>query len=490
MIEFNFNPNDLLVLAPEIFLLGATCVILLVDLFLKPAQRDVTHWLSLLAIVIAGALVWRDAPASGQVLSAFNGMFLRDGVATVLKLFVLLTTALVFVYSRDYLRERKLLVGEFYLLLLFATLGMMLLVSAGNLVTVYLGLELLTLSSYALVALNRDSSVSSEAAIKYFVLGALASGLLLYGMSMIYGATATLDLAKIHAIADFSAGSPHRTLLAFGLVFLVVGTAFKLGAAPFHMWLPDVYQGAPTAVTLFVGSASKLAAFGMTYRLLEGAMGTMHPSWTPMLSVLAVLSLAVGNVFAIAQTNLKRMLAYSTISHVGFLLLGFINGTPAGYASAMFYMVSYALMATVAFGTIMLLARAGFEAEEIDDFKGLNQRNPWYAGVMAIAMFSLAGVPPLFGFFAKLMVLKAAIDAGQLWLAIVAIVFAIVGLYYYLRVVKVMYFDAPQDDAPLALPGDRTFRWALSLNGLALLVLGIAWGPLLDWCNSALVAAH
>jgi NADH-quinone oxidoreductase subunit N len=490
MIELNFNPNDLLVMLPEIVLLGATCVILLVDLFLKPAQRDVTHWLSLLAIVIAGVLVWRDAPAQGQVLSAFNGMFLRDGVATVLKLFVLLTTALVFVYSRDYLRERKLLVGEFYLLLLFATLGMMLLVSAGNLVTVYLGLELLTLSSYALVALNRDSSVSSEAAIKYFVLGALASGLLLYGMSMIYGATATLDLARIHAIADFSAGSPHRTLLAFGLVFLVVGTAFKLGAAPFHMWLPDVYQGAPTAVTLFVGSASKLAAFGMTYRLLEGAMGSMHPSWTPMLSVLAVLSLAVGNVFAIAQTNLKRMLAYSTISHVGFLLLGFINGTPAGYASAMFYMVSYALMATVAFGTIMLLARAGFEAEEIDDFKGLNQRNPWYAGVMAIAMFSLAGVPPLFGFFAKLMVLKAAIDAGQLWLAIVAIVFAIVGLYYYLRVVKVMYFDAPQDDAPLVLPGDRTFRWALSLNGLALLGLGIAWGPLLDWCNSALVAAH
>jgi len=490
MIEFNFNPNDILVLAPEVFLLGATCLILLVDLFLKPAQRDVTHWLSLLAIVIAGVLVWRDAPAQGQVLSAFNGMFLRDGVATVLKLFVLLTTGLVFVYSRDYLRERKLLVGEFYLLLLFATLGMLLLVSAGNLVTVYLGLELLTLSSYALVALNRDSSISSEAAIKYFVLGALASGLLLYGMSMIYGATATLDLAKIHAIADFSAGSPHRTLLAFGLVFLVIGAAFKLGAAPFHMWLPDVYQGAPTAVTLFVGSASKLAAFGMTYRLLEGAMGTMHPSWTPMLSVLAVLSLAVGNVFAIAQTNLKRMLAYSTISHVGFLLLGFINGTPAGYASAMFYMVSYALMATVAFGTIMLLARAGFEAEEIDDFKGLNQRNPWYAGVMAIAMFSLAGVPPLFGFFAKLMVLKAAIDAGQLWLAIVAIVFAIIGLYYYLRVVKVMYFDAPQDDAPLALPGDRTFRWALSLNGLALLVLGIAWGPLLDWCNSALVAAR
>ncbi len=480
-----FNSNDLLTLLPELFLLGATCAILLVDLFIRPERRDLTHWLSLFAIAVSGILVWHHAPAQGETVSAFNGMFLRDGVATVLKLFVLLTTGLVFVYSRGYLRDRRLFVGEFYLLLLFATLGMMLLVSAGSLVTTYLGLELLTLSSYALVALNRDSAISSEAAIKYFVLGALASGLLLYGMSMIYGATGTLDLAGIHTVVDFSSASPHRTLLVFGLVFLVVGTAFKLGAAPFHMWLPDVYQGAPTAVTLFVGSASKLAAFGMTWRLLDGAMGGMHQTWTPMLSVLAVLSLAIGNVFAIAQSNLKRMLAYSTISHVGFLLLGFINGTAAGYSAAMFYMISYALMATVAFGMIMLLARAGFEAEEIDDFKGLNQRNPWYAGVMAIAMFSLAGVPPLFGFFAKLMVLRAVIDAGQLWLAIVAIVFAIIGLYYYLRVVKVMYFDAPQDDRPLALPADRSFRWALSINGLALLALGAAWGPLLEWCNRA-----
>jgi NADH-quinone oxidoreductase subunit N len=262
----------------------------------------------------------------------------------------------------------------------------------------------------------------------------------------------------------------------FGLVFLVVGIAFKLGAAPFHMWLPDVYQGAPTAVTLFIGSASKLAAFGMAWRLLDMTMGGLSAHWSMMLSVLAVLSLAIGNVFAIAQTNLKRMLAYSTISHVGFLLLGFVNATPAGYAAALFYMICYALMAAVAFGVIMLLARTGFEAEEIDDFKGLNQRNPWYAGVMAIAMFSLAGVPPLFGFFAKLLVLKAAIDAGQLWLAIVAIVFAIVGLYYYLRVVKVMYFDEPAQKEPLPLPADLGLRWALSINGLALLVLGLAWG--------------
>jgi len=487
MIEFNIN--DIWTILPELILLGATCAILLIDLFLKPTQRDVTHWLSVLTLIVTGVFVWIGAPADGQSVSAFNGMFLSDGVATILKIFILLVTLAVCLYGRPYLRDRKLLVGEFYLLVLFAALGMMLLVSAGNMITVYLGLELLTLSQYALVALNRDSARSSEAAIKYFVLGALASGLLLYGMSMIYGATGTLDLAKIHAVTEFAGSSPHKTLLAFGLVFLIAGIAFKFGAAPFHMWIPDVYEGAPTAMVVFVGSAPKLAAFGMAYRLLDGAMGGMHEQWTLMLSVLAALSLAIGNVFAIAQTNLKRLLGYSTISHIGFLLLGFVAGTPAGFAAALFYAISYALMAIVAFGMILLLARAGFEAEQIDDFKGLNQRNPWYAGIMAIAMFSLAGVPPLFGFFAKLMVLKAAIDAGQMWLAIVAIVFAIVGLYYYLRVVKVMYFDAPSDDSRLPLPADFGFRWALSINGIALLVLGIAWGPLLDWCSRVFVVA-
>jgi NADH-quinone oxidoreductase subunit N len=486
MIEF--HAYDLATILPELFLLGATCAILLIDLFLKPSQRDVTHWLSVLALAVTGVLVWRRALPDGVALSAFDGMFVLDGMATILKIFILLATIAVCAYGRVYLRDRKLHVGEFYLLLLFACLGMMLLVSAGNMITVYLGLELLTLSQYALVALNRDSPQSSEAAIKYFVLGAMASGLLLYGMSMIYGATGTLDLAKIHVIVGDMAHSPHRTMVAFGLVFLIAGIAFKFGAAPFHMWIPDVYQGAPTAMVVFVGSAPKLAAFGMAYRLLEGAMGGMHQQWTLMLAVLSVLSLAVGNIFAIAQTNLKRMLGYSTISHIGFLLLGFVNGTPSGFAAAMFYTISYALMATVAFGMILLLARAGFEAEEIDDFKGLNQRNPWYAGVMAIAMFSLAGVPPLFGFFAKIMVLKAAIDAGQLWLAIVAIVFAIIGLYYYLRVVKVMYFDDAADDSALALPRDMAFRWMLSINGVALLALGIVWSPLLNWCLRAFSA--
>jgi NADH-quinone oxidoreductase subunit N len=478
----SFNPNDLVAIRPELILLGATCAILLIDLFLKSSQRDFTHWMSIGALAVAACFVWQGAPAAGQGVSAFNGMFLHDGISVVLKQFVLLMSALSFLYGRHYMRDRQLLIGEYYLLILFATLGMMLLVSAGSLITAYLGLELLALSSYALVALNRDSAVSAEAAIKYFVLGALASGLLLYGMSMIYGATGTLDLARISA----SIGQvEHPGWLAFGLIFLIAGIAFKLGAAPFHMWLPDVYQGAPTAITVFIGSAPKLAAFGLAYRLLEGGLGGLSEHWTLMLAILSVFSLAIGNLFAIAQSNLKRMLAYSTISHVGFLLLGFVGASPAGFSAAMFYAISYSLTAAVAFGMIGLLARKGFECEEIDDFKGLNQRSPWYAGIMAIAMFSLAGVPPLFGFFAKLLVLKAAIDAGFLWLAIVAIVFAIIGIYYYLRVVKVMYFDAAADTSALPLPTDVPLRWVISLNGLALIVLGFAWGPLFDWCNRA-----
>ncbi len=479
----NFNIHDIVLLLPEEFLLGAICAILFIDLFLKPAQRGITHWLSIAALLgTIGLILIDDAPAQ----TAFNGMYIHDGIAAVLKVFILGVTALVFVYSRGYLRDRELYVGEFYLLCLFGTLGMLLLVSAGNLIMVYLGVELLTLSSYALVAMNRDSGLSSEAAIKYFVLGALASGLLLYGMSMIYGATGTLDLAKIHTVAALGSAGPTFILLAFGLVFLVVGIGFKFGAAPFHMWLPDVYQGSPTAVTLFIGSAPKIAAFGMAYRLLEGGLAGMQPHWRDMLALLAVLSLGIGNIIAIAQTNLKRMLAYSTISHVGFLLLGLANGTPAGYAAAMFYAIVYAIMSAAAFGIILLLARAGFEAEEIDDFKGLNQRNPWYAFVMMLVMASLAGIPPLFGFAAKFLVLKAAVDAGMLWLAIVAIVFAIIGMFYYLRVIKVMYFDAPVDEDALPLPNDMAFRYLLSLNGVALLALGIFWGPLIAWCYRAL----
>ena len=476
------NFNDILILLPELYLVAAACLLLLLDAFMKAEQRPLLHWLSIAVLLVAIYLVVGGQPS--QPVTAFSGMFVRDGVAEILKVFALLTTALVFVYAKPYLIDRKLFVGEFYTLSIFAVIGIMLLVSAGSLVTVYLGLEQLTLSSYALVALNRDSRLSSEAAIKYFVLGALASGMLLYGMSMVYGATGTLDLARLHMAATHT-GMPH--LLVFGLIFMIVGIAFKLGAAPFHMWIPDVYQGSPTAVTIFIGSAPKLAAFGMAYRLLASGLGDLSQHWQLMLACLAVLSLAIGNIVAIVQSNLKRLLAYSTISHMGYLLLGLVNAGPEGYAAALFYAISYALMGTAAFGVILALARAGFECEEIDDLKGLNQRSPWAAFLMMLVMFSLAGVPPLFGFFAKLLVLQAAIHAGFLWLAIVGAVFAIIGLYYYLRVVKVMYFDKPVEGTEVRLQGDVSVRLVLSLNVLALLVLGLAWGPLFGWCQRVFV---
>jgi len=474
--------NDILVLLPEFYLVAVACLLLLMDAFMKPEQRGLLHWISIVVLLVAIYLVVAGQPAT--TVTAFNGMFVRDGVSEILKVFALLCTVLVFIYGRPYLTDRKLFIGEFYTLMIFAVIGVMLLVSAGNLIMVYLGLELLTLSSYALVALNRDSRLSSEAAIKYFVLGALASGMLLYGMSMVYGATGTLSLAQLHGAAVHSS-MPH--LLLFGMIFMIVGIAFKLGAAPFHMWIPDVYQGAPTAVTAFVGSAPKLAAFGMAYRLLETGMGDLSQHWQMMLAVLAVLSLAIGNLVAIVQSNLKRLLAYSTISHMGYLLLGLVNAGPEGYAAAMFYAISYALMSTAAFGVILALSRSGFECEEIDDFKGLNQRSPWMAFLMMLAMFSLAGVPPMFGFFAKLLVLQAAIHAGMMWLAIVGAVFAIIGLYYYLRVVKVMYFDKPVDGTEVKLQADPTLRVVLSLNALMLLALGLYWGPLLNWCKQAFV---
>lgn len=476
------NLNDIIIMRPEFFLVAAACVLLLADAFMKPAERPYLHWLSIGVLAVTIYLVLAFQPA-GPV-TAFHGMFIFDGVSEILKVFSLLCTILVFIYGRPYLNDRKLLVGEFYTLMIFAVIGVMLLVSAGNLIMIYLGLELLTLSSYALVALNRDSKLSSEAAIKYFVLGALSSGMLLYGMSMVYGATGTLDLVQLHAAIPQSA-MPH--LLVFGLIFMIIGVAFKLGAAPFHMWIPDVYQGAPTPVTAFVGSASKLAAFGMAFRLLATGMSDLSQHWQLMLAALAVLSLAIGNVVAIVQTNIKRLLAYSTISHMGYLLLGLVNAGPEGYSAAMFYAVSYALMSTAAFGVILALSRAGFECEEIEDFKGLNQRAPWMAFLMMLCMFSLAGVPPMFGFFAKLLVLQAAIHAGMMWLAIVGAVFAIIGLYYYLYVVKVMYFDKPVAGTEVRLQTDFTLRVALSLNALVLLALGLYWGPLLAWCNQAFV---
>lgn len=473
--------NDLLVIVPELFLTAAACLVLLFDVFINDDQRDATHWMAILIMLVTIFTVIHGQPP--QAVTAFGGMFVRDHMAEILKVTVLIATILMFVMARPWLKDRKLFMGEFYSLSMFSVLGVMLLVSAGSLITVYLGLELFSLPAFALVALNRDSKLASEAAIKFFVLGALASGLLLFGMSMIYGATGSLDLHTIFA----SIGTTlHLHLLQLGLVFLVVGIGFEFGAVPFHMWLPDVYEGAPTPIAMYISAVPKLAAVGLAYRLLEVGMGPLASDWTMMLAIMAALSLVLGNVVAIAQANLKRMLAYSTISHMGFVFLGLANPTPEGYASALFYAVCFALMETVAFGVILALARKGFECEMIDDLKGLNRRSPWFAGMMAISMFSLAGIPPLWGFAAKVLVLKAAIDGGMLWLAIVAIICSIIGLFYYLRVVKVMYFDAPVEGVePLAPKPDLALRWLLSINALGLIaMIGFA-GVLFAWCQHA-----
>ena len=467
-------------LLPEVWVLSMACVVLVVDLFLRDSSRVISYWLS--QITLIGALAVTLAVASGENLVLMNGSFVADPMATLLKSFIYVVTFGAFVYARGYLETRALFKGEYYVLGLFGVLGMMVMVSAHSFLTVYLGLELLSLSLYALVAFNRDDARATEAAMKYFVLGALASGMLLYGISILYGMTGTLDITAVEsAIAERSL---LDVPLSFALSFIVLGLAFKLGAVPFHMWLPDVYQGAPTPVTLYIGSAPKIAAFAMAIRLLAEALGGLQVDWSGMLIVLAVLSLALGNIVAIAQTNLKRLLAYSTISHVGFLLLGLLAGTGEGYSAAMFYTLTYAIMALAGFGMIVLLSRAGFEAENLDDFKGLNQRHPWFAGMMLLVMFSMAGVPPTVGFYAKLVVLQAVISVDLLWLALVAVFFSIIGAFYYLRVVKIMYFDAPEDSRPLTAATD--LQVTLSINALAVLILGIFPGGLMALCASAI----
>jgi len=471
---------DIAPLAPELFVVLGAFALLMLDLFMDERRRIVTHVGAIGVLLVAACMLAAGVGGQGSVM---HDMFVRDGIADVLKISLLVVSAVALGFAWTFMRERGLYKGELPVLVLFAAVGMMLLVSAGNLTMVYVGLELLALASYALVAIDRDNPLSSEAAMKYFVLGSLASGLLLYGMSLLYGATHSLDLATIHAAAGTLAGD-DRMLLLTGTVFVVAGIAFKFGAAPFHMWLPDAYHGAPTPITLFIGSAPKLAAFGMTYRLLESGLAPAGDQWHVLLAGLAALSLAIGNVVAIAQTNLKRMLAYSTVSHVGFIFLGFAGGGAEGYAAAMFYAISYAIMSTAAFGAIVMLSRNGFEADRIDDFKGLNARNPWMAGMVLCIMASLAGVPPFLGFWAKLAVLRAAIEGDMLWLAIVGIVFAVVGAFYYLRVMKVMYFDEPAGEPIQVRPG-RPLRVVFSINAVALLVLGFAWSPLMSWCQEA-----
>lgn len=466
---------------PEIFVLSMACVVLLADLFITDERRGLTHTLAVITLVFAAILSLRLMMSPGEVVYAFSDTFVRDRFGDVLKVFCYLILIGVFVYAKHYLRQFDLFKGEFYTLSLFALLGTMVLISAGSLLTVYLGLELLTLSSYALVALDRKSLQGSEAAMKYFVLGSMASGLLLFGMSLIFGATGSLDLNDVSTA--LASGMGESMLLAVGVVFIVLGIAFKFGAAPLHMWVPDVYHGAPLPITLFLSSVPKLAAVALAIRLLDNGLVALHSDWQGMLMVLAALSMVLGNVVAIAQSNIKRMLAYSTISHMGFVLLGMLPATSQGYAAAMFYAIVYAIMSAGAFAVLILLSNKGSEAENLDDLKGLSRRNPWHALMMLMLMFSLAGVPVFVGFFAKWQVIAAALSAGFTWLSILAVVTAVIGAFYYLRVVKLMYFDEPEDAEPVTAPVD--FRAVLTVNGVAVLALGIFSGGLISLCVSS-----
>jgi NADH-quinone oxidoreductase subunit N len=479
MAMVNFEMPNFVPALPEIFVLVMACLILIADQLIKQSDRVMTYLLSI--ATLAGAAILTISLSDGTRQLTFSGSFVSDPMGDVLKVFIYLVTAVVFLYSRQYLQKRDLFKGEFYILGLFAVLGMMVMVSAHSMLTVYLGLELLSLCLYAMVAFQRDSVPATEAAMKYFILGALASGMLLYGMSMIYGASGSLDLGEIGA---YVALNSHSTVLMFGLTFVIVGLAFKLGAVPFHMWLPDVYHGAPTTVTIFIGTAPKIAAFAMVMRLLVEGLGGLHDQWLTLLTALAVLSIAIGNVIAIAQSNLKRMLAYSTISHVGFILLGILAGTDNGYSSAMFYVVVYALMSLGGFGMIILLSRAGFEADNLDDFKGLNERSPWMAAMMMILMFSMAGVPPTVGFYAKLSVLQSIVQVDMVWLAVYAVIFSVIGAFYYLRIVKLMYFEKPEDTARIEAGMDM--RIVLSANSLGMLLLGIFPASLMQWCMAVM----
>jgi NADH-quinone oxidoreductase subunit N len=487
-----------LAIYPEIVLLTMACVIALVDLGVHSARRTATYVLTLLTLAVVAGLQAMYA-SSGNTFYGFGNMVVSDAMGNWLKCFATVAMMITLVYARPYAGDRGMLRGgEMFTLSMFALLGMFIMISGNNFLVIYLGLELLTLSSYALVALRRDNATATEAAMKYFVLGAMASGFLLYGLSMIYGATGSLDIGQVFKAVN--SGQIRHQVLVFGLVFVVAGLAFKLGVVPFHMWIPDVYQGAPTAVTLMIGGAPKLAAFAITIRLLVDGLLPLAIDWQQMLAVLAIGSLLVGNLAAIAQTNLKRMLAYSTISQMGFVLLGLMSGVINGnvdatavenaYSASMFYVVTYVLTTLAAFGVILLLAREGFESEEISDFAGLNQRSPLYAGVMAVCLFSMAGIPPLVGFYAKLAVLQALVASGQtlyIAMAVFAVLMSLIGAFYYLRVVKVMYFDAPLTATNVSAPAD--VRVVLTLNGALLLVLGLLPGGLMALCADAVVRA-
>ena len=489
----NFAFPDLLPALPEIFLVMMALAILLIDLIGREGKPKLVFALTQLTLL--GCCFLQMLPNSQASTLTFSNMFIDNLMTDLLKFMVYLTVLVVHVYGRSYVLERQGMArGEYYVLSLLATLGMMVMISGNHFVTIFLGIELLSLTLYVMVAMDRGSLPATEAAMKFFILGALASGFLLYGMSMLYGATGSLEIT---GIARQQAMGVDPTVMVFGLVFVIAGLAFKLGVVPFHMWIPDVYQGAPTPVTLFIGSAPKLAAFAVLMNLLVNGLLGQAPDWQGMLIVLAVLSMALGNLAAIAQTNIKRMLAYSAIAHMGFMLLGIVNGVPTafgagynpflalnGYSSALFYVVTYVLMTAGAFGVILVLARAGFEADELDDFRGLNQRCPWLAGVMLVMMFSMAGIPFFVGFFAKFSVLQVVVISGRYWLALLAVLFSLIGAFYYLRVVKTMYFDAPVETAPIHAP--LPMRLLLIVNGIAVALFGLFPNWLMMICFSAL----
>ena len=478
------NPmaEDLITLLPEIVLATGLCLVLVIDMFIKDRHRDWTYAITiLLLLAVAWTLFPAGTGAEAGTRLAFGGSFISDPLSRVLKLFAVAAVATVFLYSRPYLRARGLHQGEFYVLGLFGLLGILVLASAYSLLVSYLGLELLSLSLYALVAFNRDSPVAAEAAMKYFLLGAIASGTLLYGMSLVYGVTGSLNIGDLQ---DTLVGAEANSMLLWvGLAFLVAGVAFKFGAVPFHMWVPDVYQGAPTAVTLFVGTAPKIGALALAIRILVEGLTAAGDLWQLMLAALAVLSLVLGNVAAIAQTNVKRMLAYSTIAHVGFILLGFAVGTPEGIQAALFYTLVYVIMAAGSFGFLVLLSSRGEEVEELDDLRGLWQRSPWFALMMVLMMVSLIGVPPLAGFYAKWWVLSALLEADYVGLAVLALVASVIGAYYYLRVIRLMLFDDGGEAHAAGVPFD--VKLVLSVNALLLVLIGLLPDRLLDLCARA-----
>ena len=469
MMDYQFNIADLCFALPELFLLGAISVILLLDLFVSERFQNLTYYLTLATLAVMGYFA---ASLIGESTVIFDGTFVLDSVASTFKVFIAGFSIVAMVYSRYYLRVHSLLKGEYFVLVLLSVLGMMVMASAHSLLTVYLGLEIMSLSLYTMIAIARDRAVAVEAALKYFVLGAIASGLLLYGMSMIYGVTGNLNIAEIASFAMISSLTSEQILiLNFGLVFLVIGVAFKFGAVPFHMWIPDVYHGAPTSVTMFLSTVPKIAATAMLVRLLIDGLGEFQAYWADLFMVLAILSIAVGAVVALMQTNIKRMLAYSTISHVGFVLLGFVTGAVEGYGAAAFYVLAYVLMSLAAFGCIIALNKKGFEADKISDFKGLSKGSPWFALIMLVVMLSMAGVPPFIGFYSKLFILQQVVSAGYIYLAIAAVIFAVISAYYYLQIIKAMYFDDLQKD--LKVSASMDIRLVLSINGILIFVVGL-----------------